>query len=367
MDIEHLIRGAQEWQAEQAVPAGRIGALLPARVARARRRRWMLVGAGVAAVVIVAGTVIPGLVRSGPGPAVPPVASIPRASASPVVVRRGLSNVPLGYRPTWLPPGFTERIRSAGPGDPDAAFGPALIRVWKKQATMGDPFGGTELTLAVNTAMLDPARTMGTDGLPVDIAGLPGRYSSERGDHRSSVIWSPEMHTTLTLTATDLDLPETDLLRIARNVRPEAGVFAAPLRLRWLPAGWSDWAATVSGPSTAAWRGQILASPSPAAPSSWTPETAGRTNPAVDTGTVVLTVGGVSEAPAGGTELTVGGRPARHLTDTDQAGARRAYLVVDLGSGRLMTLVGVGVGLDVLSKVAERTEITSAATDWLGS
>jgi hypothetical protein len=72
---------------------------------------------------------------------------------------------------------------------------------------------------------------------------------------------------------------------------------------------------------------------------------------------------------AGGETLTVGGHPARHPVRTDEPGKSLIYLVVDLGKGRLMTLIGEGGGISLndLTKIAEQVEITPARLDWLGA
>jgi hypothetical protein len=121
-----------------------------------------------------------------------------------------------------------------------------------------------------------------------------------------------EAHTVLMLTASHLDIFQPDLLRMARSVRPDPGTVAAPVRLGWLPAGWRTTNVTISGPSAAAWRGEVAAA-----------------NPA--------------------------GRSLR-------------YLVVDLGGGRLLTLTGDGGGISLedLTRIAEQVDITPTGLDWLG-
>jgi hypothetical protein len=364
MDIEDLIRSTQARQAERAVPADRIRSELPKRVARARRRRrFGVLGAAAAAAAVATAIAVPALTlpRDGAG-------NDPVVAAAPSPGTGQPRSFRLGYRPAWVPPGFAERIRYADLEDPADGFGPTVLRVWKKQVGRGDPWGGTELTLYVRTAVADPGTAMDTSGQKVDINGVRGYYTPAHDEKNSSVNWSLDAHTVLMLTADHLDIAQPDLLRMARSVRPDPGLVTVPVRLRWLPAGWRTTNVTVSGPSAATWRGEVAAAkpaPEPTTSADRRKRKDAATNPV---GSLTVEVGDTTAAPDGGTTGTVGGRPARYPVRTDVPGQSLRYLVVDLGGGRMLTLIGDGGGITVddLTRIAEQVDITPTGLDWLG-
>ncbi|MEU4689383.1 hypothetical protein [Actinoplanes sp. NPDC023714] len=378
MMIEDLIRAAQQEQAGRAVPESRVLAgLRPAR--RRRTRRLALASAAGAALAAAAIVAVPVFVL--PGPAVVPPAPLPPAAAPPspsalpsvapttVAPFRGL---PLGYRPGWVPDGFAEHLRQAW--IEQDAFGPTLMRVWKTGVGSGDPWGGTALSLYVRTAVDDPAASMDRSGQRVDVGGHDGWYTPAQGDSKSSVNWVIGEHTVLTLAASHLDIAKADLLRMARSVRPESGVSSSPLTLNWLPDGWTPTSLEVSGPSAQRWRTAVTAVKTPAVtvtdpgvtdPAATDPA-AGKEKARVGAGEVTVTVGESTDAPDGGRQLTVAGRPARQPQRTDEAGKGLLYLVVDLGGGRLLTLTGTGLTLDDATRIAEQLQIRPDGLDWLG-
>jgi hypothetical protein len=361
--VEDLVRQAQDRMADRAAPPSRIRAALPVRAARVRRQQRLTAGAGVlAAAAVAAAITVPALaVRPARAPAVVAPAGPTTAPVSSAAIAPPAEKFGLGYRLTWAPPGFTERIRSAGPAPAGDEFGPTVIRTWKKRVGPGDPAGGAELTLYVRTAVPDVGQAMDTTGRKVDINGVRGYYQPSDGSHKSSLNFSPAPHTALILAAGHLDLSEADMLRAARSIRADAGTAASPLRLRWLPDGWSATGFTVSGPSRATWRGEVDAAPGPSVAT--TGPKALKSAP----GSLSVVVGTTTDAPAGGAKLTVGGHPARHPIRTDAAGQSLTYLNVDLGHGRLMTLIGDGgITLDEMSRVAINAQISAGGLDWLG-
>jgi hypothetical protein len=364
MDIEDLIRTTQARQADRALPADHVRAALPRKVARARRQRrlGLLTGVVAAAAVATASTVPALTVRhTDTTVAAAPTPSVTEPDATP------LPDFRLGYRPAWTPPGYSEHIRQANIADPaEHGFGPTVVRVWTKRVGAGDPWGGAELVLSVRTEVAGAVPDPG--GQKVDINGSKGSYFGAQGDHKSYVGWAPDTRTRLTLAASHLDISRADLLRMARSVRPDPGSHTVPVRLRWLPADWTAIGATVSGASKATWRCEVAAAKAAPDPISVFDKKAAKEGGHSSPGSMSVVVGAVTDAPAGGDALTVGGRPARHPVRADAAGSSLTYLVVDLGGGRYMTLIGSGGGLTLtdLTKVAERAEITPAGLDWLG-
>lgn len=360
--IEDLVRDAQARQADRAVPPARILATLPVRAARVQRQRRIGWATGAVAAAAVAGVIAVPALAVHPGrpvvltpatvPAPSPSASAPAVTAFPVFR--------LGYKLTWAPSGMTERIRSADTGQSDAAFGPTVMRIWKKQVGAGDPSGGAEFSLYVRTAVPKPADAMDTSGQKVDIHGARGYYQPSSGDHKSSVDWSPDPHTVLMITAGHLDVSRSDMLKAARSVAPDPGTVDPAVRLDWLPDGWSATGFSVSGPSAARWRSEVFAG----APASPTADPKSLKEDGLPSLSVV--VGTTTDAPAGGPALLVGGHPARWPLRTDPAGQSLSYLVVDLGHGRLMTLIGSGgIQKNEMMRVAAATVLVPAAAGWI--
>uniref|UniRef100_UPI0037AEE337 hypothetical protein n=1 Tax=Actinoplanes sp. NPDC020271 TaxID=3363896 RepID=UPI0037AEE337 len=369
IDIEDLVRTAQERQAGRAVPAERIRAALPQRAAvMHRHRQFRMLGAAVAAAVVVVVTVPVVALRGG---SVPPtvVADAPSGPPSPssgmtpVTGTRGVAMFLIRYGPAWVPAGYRESIRQADIDVTGESSGQTLMRVWKKQIGLGDPWGGAAITLTVRTEVADPAGTVNTSGQKVDINGTDGWLSPSRGDGKSALAWVADGHTILTLSTSEVEVGKADLLRMARSVRSEKTFTSVPVRLGWLPDGLAGSAATISGPDSADWRTELSLVHSDAGPGASRGSVPGN---ATSAATVSVLVGSVAEAPDGGEELTVRGRPARTL-----AGAGGLiYLVVDVAPGRFMTLAGNGITLADLARIAEQAEIlgigiAAKGPDWL--
>ncbi|GAA4957844.1 hypothetical protein [Actinoplanes utahensis] len=374
-EIEDVIRAAQSRRAEQAPSAERIRAGLPRRAAKVRnQRRYGLAGAVVAAAAVTAAAVVPSLALgdrtppavvqpAGPAgsPSGPAKSAAPATSAAP---QRSLE-VALGFRPHWVPSGFREHLRHVMLGADDGAD-PTLLRVWKTGVPdAADPTKGGGLSLSVSTGVEDPANIQDTSGERVDINGAPGFLSGAR-DGKSSVSWSPGEGTVLSIDASRVRISESDLLKMARSVRPDTGVATNPVRLTWLPDGWVSQAALVGGRSAAGWHSEILAGTPMTGVSSDVQGKEAKEGKVSTGGDVNITVGTTSLAPAGGTILTVNGWRARNPVRTDLPGQSLTYLVVELGGGRLMTLVSQGTTLDGLKRIAEGAEIEPSGLEWIG-
>jgi hypothetical protein len=376
-DIEDLIRAAQEVQADRALPADRIRAALPQRTAAVRRRqRYGMLGATVAAAAVVAAVTVPIVVLRGgeAQPAAPVAAGTVPASAEPSATKTETAlpaEFPLGFRATWAPPGFTERVRQTGVAAPGDPFGPTLMRTWSQHVGTGDPgsSGGPYIELYVRTQVSGEGRLAPNGGKKVDVNGAPGYYhGSVDGEGKSYLDWGINEHTVLSLGAHRLDMSKADLLRMARSVRPDPGVTTLPVTLRWLPDGWTTGFAVVSGDTKAAWYTRLGAEK--VGPLTGR-DKEDKTIPPGSTTTVgqlSIEVASSTDAPDGGAKLTVGGHPARNPVRTESFAKAMIYLVVDLGHGRLMTLIGEGGGitLDDLTKIAEQAEISPSAPDWIG-
>jgi hypothetical protein len=361
-DLENLVRAAQERQAEQAVHPDRIRAALPARAARlARRRRYTALGAGAAAVATAAALAIPVLaLRGGTGGSAAP----PANTGAPAVTVT-LTTVALRYRPTWLPTGVAERIRiaplEAATGEPFA--GP--IRMWTPQPVGTDGrWGGTGLGLHVRHAQGadDP---QANDGKLVDINGKPGYYHGTPGDEKAYLEWRADSDTVVSVDQLRLGLTEADLVRVARSVRPDPGQQRAPLALGWLPDGMNLSSIEVSGDSPAAWLATLSAEDR-----HLTKDLSSHKESKEGPRAITVSVSPTTTAPPGGEELVVGGHPARLVSRSDIP--NMWYLVVNLGPGRLLTVVASWpvarpLTRDDLIRVAEQTTVDDQAdVSWIG-
>ncbi|HEX8631106.1 MAG TPA: hypothetical protein VF755_23355 [Catenuloplanes sp.] len=371
LNLEDLIRAAQQHQADRAVHPGRIQGALPARSARAvRHRRYGRLATTAAAVAVAAAVTVPVLalrVSSDTATSLPAAPTAAASTAPDAPQTTGLSGdvgpIPLLYRPTWLPAGYTERIRRLPLGsdrDKDVA---AVQRFWTAGSVGTDGNGGAAgLSLDVRraTEATDPSTE---DGEQVDVNGRPGVYLGVDG--KSYLRWRPDHDTVLSVAAHRPGLSRSDLLRVARSVRPDPATMVLPLRLGWLPDGLPSGHAEVSGDAPNVWFGQISAqglSPN-AARDGKTAKLGGRS--------ISVAAGPSTIAPGGGQRLTVAGRPARLVErDAGSGSTTMRYLVVELAGGRLLTVTGSWPPVDPLTtadlvRVAENTRLDGADQGWI--
>jgi hypothetical protein len=378
--LEDLVRAAQERQAERAPHPDRIRSALPARAARlARRRRYGAATAVAAAVAVATAVTVPTLALrggggAGPQPAAPPSATVAESPAVPV-----LAPVGLRFRPTWLPDGLAERIRRVSGGGTDlvGAVGGeatgAVSRIWTPGPVGTDGHGGsTGLTLDARaaTAADDP---QANTGKPVDVNGERGYYHGSRGDQKSYLEWRADAGTVVTIDEHRLGLTESEMVRIARSVRPDPARVQVPLTLGWLPGDLVPLGGEISGDSPTAWLAQLAAVTAPAAGEAApaTPPSGKETKE--EPRTITVSLSPTTTAPAGGEQVTVGGCPGRLVTRRDLPGANMLYLVVDLGEGRLLTVIGSWPTANPLTRddlirvAANATPGDAGAAAWIGT
>ena len=336
MTIEDLIREAQGSQADRAVPVERIRSGLAARIARGRHRRriGLGAGAGVLAAAVAAAIVIPSILVDRHRPVPAPAAS---ASALP-------EDLPLGYRPTWIPDGLVERGRDSV--NAYSPLAPEVAREWGSSDGPQSP--RPALSFKVSMSAADPRSQFGTITEKVDVDGADGGFRKSPHGYDNALVWSPSEHVLLTL-ETWAGLSKEDLLRIARSVRASPDKYTPPMRFQKLPTGWRVVRTLIEGSSPKDWTAVV-----------WVQAGGGSRDQ-----TVVRTEVGTNDfMPSGGTELTIGGRPAHTVLSGDTR-----YLVVELGGGRLMSVQGWGDATDLglLSTVVTDTAVTGAGVDWLGT
>ncbi len=337
-DIDDLVRDAVRRQEELAPDPDRIRAALPAHAARrARRHRTMALAAATVAVAAIAVTVPAVVLRDAAGPATPPATNTTGTTdatgATAPSPAPGMATAPLRYRPTWLPDGMAERFREAPVSD---RANPKLTttQLWKSTPIEDGPVQSAHIGLYswrsdANATTHEPPVAIGEGGQPVGVAGHEADVNG-RPAHvdDSTVTWQVDDHTKLMLVSPGMNLPEADLLRIARSVRPDTTRLTAPLRADRLPAGLAPESVAVAGNSPRDWRATLIAE-------------------GKGTQSYVAVSAGIPGTPdnsgAAGETLTVGGRTA-HLAQVDMEDpARPTYratweLTVELGEGLVLTV-----------------------------
>ncbi|WP_326569583.1 hypothetical protein VSH64_00570 [Amycolatopsis rhabdoformis] len=304
LDTETLLRDSFERLADRAPDGHEVRNAL-ARARQSRRRRPRLALAAVAAAVVVA-TIGVSLVATWPTRVAP-------AASEPV----------LGYTPTWLPDGFTEQYRSAGPG-----LAPQ-VRRW---------FAGPSRIELSAFSTKDPewSATALRISAPQDQILVHGRVAMLTGSATSAVLtWSPDDTHVLRAQVDAVPSARTVARQIANDVTA-----AEPTRIRGearfgsLPSGLRETATAVSGT---------------------TPADATTT---LEAGPVRATLGAASPGLGGSVPATVRGIP----------GAAAADLVtVRLASGRWLTVQGPVPRAQLLA-VANAVVLDPAPDyGWLGS
>jgi hypothetical protein len=278
----------------------------------------------------------------------PPPATVPAPT--------GLS-VALRFHATWLPSGVAEHVRvgalaDMGPGHIDGVY--SVYSKLPVDATGND--SGPRLTVQVRKAASasDPEIN---DGSPITVNGKPGFYHG-KGDTKSYIEWRADADWVVSVDQNGLGLTQAELLRVADSVRADPGGFDIPLRFGWLPDGINPQFVTFAGNSAAAWIMRVSGEQA----QTGTKET-NKQNRSLD-----VELGTATSAPAGGTAVQVGGKTGRLVTRTVDGANVINYLVVDLGGGRVLTIVGQGgIANEDLVKVAQNTQVTGDPDlTWLG-
>jgi hypothetical protein len=369
--LEDLVRAAQERQATRAPDPDRIRSALPARAARLARRRYGMAAAVAAAVAVALAVTVPAFALRGAGDdaglqfeAPPPVPTTPADAASSA---RGFGPVGLCWRPTWLPNGLEERIRRVSAMSPGGGFG--FSRTWTPGPVGADGHGGSmgvSLYVRAATGVNDPQPN---DGEAVDINGTRGYYHG--GPGKAYVEWRADAETVVTIDHHRMSLDKAAMLRIARSVRADPGELAVPLTLGWLPGDLAVVGAEVSGDSPAVWLAQLTVEAIPPAGPTIPPADKEGKEAKEGPRYISVSLSPTTTAPAGGEQVTVGGRPGRFVTRPD-LDVNMLYLVVELADGRLLTVIANWPTSDPLTRddllrvAAEATPGDPDAAAWVG-
>ncbi|WP_033293447.1 hypothetical protein [Amycolatopsis jejuensis] len=313
-DTETLLRDSLERLAERA-PSG-----LEVRraLARRRRRRPRLALAAVAAAVIAVAAGVPLVVSAMSGAP----AQLTPAAGRPV----------LAYTAKWLPDGFTEQYRSAGPGiTPE-------VRQWQSGP------GRVELA-AHSTADPEWAQTaLRIAALPdqVVVHGRVGMVTGETGT-AATLTWMPDDAHVLTAKVDGVPSAREIAQRVADSVTTEPARIRGEARFGPLPAGLREQATTVRGSSPES-ATTVLDASGPGGP-------------------VHAMVSGASPPLGGSVPVPLRGLPGAYVP---ASGPADALVTVRLPEGRWLTVSG-RVPREQLVAVADGVVLDPAPDySWLG-
>ena len=294
-----------------------------------RRRRLAVVVAVAISVVTLAGC----SADPAPQPAVSlSVSGSPSAAAEEPSTVAEEPSTPLRFKPAWLPEGYAEYRR----GTIEAT----LSRLWTP-AGPDFPLPRNSPILFLNVTPEAGKAEADAGAQRVDVNGAEGVYRP--ADHLLS--WRLD-EVGLSVGTLRSSLSKATLLRVARSVRADAGALELPFRMQTLPGELKLLGRSVSGSAPDHWLAELsLTSTEPSS-------------------SVTISVGTVTEAPKGGAKLTVAGRPARYVK-SPRAGY---YLVVNLGSGRQLTVLGIGRDKAAMIVLAESVQpVDAPELEWIGS
>lgn len=217
------VRSAFAALADEAPPPERIRASLAIRAQRHRQRRLVLRLAGAGAVAGAAGVAAVGGWRF----------TRPSAPEFPVLTGGpggGWLEVPLRYRPGWLPHSYGEGSRAVVV---DGAAAPVISRDWQP--------GPVEEMISLLVGWhpsLEADRPRGQQ-TTVDVNGVTGQLVQVTGRAVASYLsWQPPGQPQLMvsmLTADDAQAQRDLIVRVARSVRPDPAVTWVGPRFGWLP------------------------------------------------------------------------------------------------------------------------------------
>jgi hypothetical protein len=217
------IRGAFAALADEAPPPERIRATLAARARRHRQRRLVLRLAGAGTAAAATGVAAAGAWRlTRPG-----ASDFPVLPAGP---GGGWLEVPLRFRPAWLPHGYGESERTVVV---DGTSAPVVSRSWRP----GRENQAVQLLVGWHPS-LDPDLPGGRS-TTVDVDGVPGRLvQTDAQGPGTYLTWQPPGRPQLLVSAHTGDGAEARAnlaLRVARSVRADPEVTAVGPRFGWLP------------------------------------------------------------------------------------------------------------------------------------
>jgi hypothetical protein len=258
-----------------------------------------------------------------------PVAAFPWPGA---YIGGAFTGLTVRFRPVWLPFALSQRpltasLRTVVDSSTESS-------VWSV-APVDAP--DTSLTLTVHRLKVAD-QVPGLGGVRLDVNGLPGVYHP--GQSRTALDWRIDASFVGTFEEVGLHIAPADLVAMAESVRPER-MPAVPI-MRLPSVQWAD--SELIGDSTGGWLMRVYVAPEGAEEG--------------DVGApVLIEIGTSTDAPPGGTPITVGGRPARLVGTT-----KVKYLVAQSPTGQTVTVIGSG---DLAAWPGRVTDVVPPDLGWL--
>jgi hypothetical protein len=241
--------------------------------------------------------------------------------------------VTVRFRPVWLPFALSQRPLTA-------TLRTVIDSTTEQFIWSVAPVDEPDSTLTLTVHRLKVADEVpGLGGVRMDVNGQPGVYHP--GQSRTALDWRIDTTFVATLEEQGLHIAAGDLVAMAASVRPERVPKAVPV-MRLPSVQWAD--GELLGDSQGGWLLRAYVAPDGAEEG--------------DVGApVLLEIGTSTDAPAGGTPVTVDGRPARLVGTT-----KVKYLVTQSAAGQTVTVIGSG---DLASWPARLTDVVPPDLTWL--
>jgi hypothetical protein len=243
------------------------------------------------------------------------------------------TGVTVRFRPVWVPFALSQRPLTASLRT--VVDSSTEQSIWSI-SPLDEP--DTSLTLTVHR-LKAADQVPGLGGVRLDVNGQPGVYHP--GQSRTALDWRIDASFVGTFEEVGLHITAADLVAMAQSVRPERVPAAVPL-MRLASVQWAD--SELIGDNTGGWLLRVYVAPEGAEEG--------------DVGApVLLEIGTDSDAPSGGTPVTVDGRPARLVGTT-----KVKYLVAQTPAGQTVTVIGSG---DLASWPGRVTDVVAPDLSWL--
>jgi hypothetical protein len=248
-------------------------------------------------------------------------------------VDSAFSGVTVRFRPVWLPFALSQRPLTA-------SLRTVIDSTSEESIWSVAPVDQPDTTLTLTVHRLKAADQLpGLGGVRMDVNGQTGIYHP--GQSRTSLDWRIDATFVGTLEEQGLHISADDLVAMAASVRPERVPAATPV-MRLPSVQWAD--SELIGDSTGNWLLRVYVAPQGAEEG--------------DVGApVLLEIGTGTDAPAGGSPVTVDGRPGRLVGTT-----KVKYLVTRSAAGQSVTVIGSG---DLASWPHRVSDVVPPDLTWL--
>jgi hypothetical protein len=152
-----------------------------------------------------------------------PTAESPPATSESILIEPTIPTVSLGYSPTWVPEGFTERQRMI---DPDTYN----QRTWARGEQTAKPtYPYLDLSVQPANASTGALTDLIADAPAADRVTVNGAQGVVSGD--TTVLWQPEPGVFLSIGLKNTPDARATALRVAESVRPDPEPVRMPVSL----------------------------------------------------------------------------------------------------------------------------------------